>query len=217
MSDREVLTDAQWQKFRLAMKRAGCRITTPSVLRNLRGILYYLREGCSWRSLPARYGNWKTVHSRFSTWSKTGVLYRVFLELRSDPDFEWVSLDSTSVKVHQDGTGAPWDNAAIGRSRGGRTTKIHAVVDALGNPVDLIIGPGNEADNTVGVSLIRRVGREAKMVLADKAYDSQSLRDCISEQCALAVIPSKKTEKFLLISTRISTKQGIRSKTSFNE
>nr|WP_161493321.1 transposase [Zoogloea sp. LCSB751] len=62
---------------------------------------------------------------------------------------------------------------AIGRSRGGLTTKIHACVDALGNPIRLILTAGQVADVTQGAALIERF--EAGAVIADKGYDSDSL------------------------------------------
>jgi hypothetical protein len=63
-----------------------------------------------------------------------GVFERRFKVLSGDPDFEYALIDGTIVRVHQHGTGAKGDsNHAIGRSRGGLTTKIVALVDALGN------------------------------------------------------------------------------------
>ena len=67
-------------------------------------------NGCTWRALPQEYGRWHTVYTRMSRWAKAGVLDRVFEELQVlnllRVRIEVVSLDSTSVKVHPDGTGA---------------------------------------------------------------------------------------------------------------
>ena len=79
-------------------------------LRVLNAILYVAEHGCKWRGLPKRFGNWHTIYTRMSRWSKAGVLDRLFEELQHAQivriRIEAVSLDSTLVKVHPDGTGA---------------------------------------------------------------------------------------------------------------
>ena len=76
----------------------------------LNGILYVAEHGCKWRGLPKRYGNWHTIYTRMSRWAKSGVLQHIFEELQRKQviriRIEAVSLDSTIVKVHPDGTGA---------------------------------------------------------------------------------------------------------------
>jgi transposase len=67
-------------------------------------------KGCKWRGLPSRLGNWHTIYTRMNRWSKAGVLNRIFARLQQEQiiqlKIEAVSLDSTIVKVHPDGTGA---------------------------------------------------------------------------------------------------------------
>lgn len=81
-----------------------------SNLQVLNAILYVAEHGCKWRGLPKRFGNWHTIYTRMNRWSKAGVLDRVFEQLQRSQivriKLEAVSLDSTSVKVHPDGTGA---------------------------------------------------------------------------------------------------------------
>ena len=76
----------------------------------LNAILYVAEHGCKWRGLPARFGNWHTVYTRMNRWSKSGVLDRVFEQLQREQivriKLEAMSMDSTIVKVHPDGTGA---------------------------------------------------------------------------------------------------------------
>ena len=73
-------------------------------------ILYVTENGCKWRALPERYGNWHTVYMRMNRWSKNGVLKRLFEALQTEGviriKMEVLCLDSTTVKVHPDGTGA---------------------------------------------------------------------------------------------------------------
>jgi transposase len=76
----------------------------------LNALLYVAEHGCKWRGLPPRFGNWHTIYTRMNRWSKSGVLDRVFEKLQREQivriRIEALSLDSTSVKVHPDGTGA---------------------------------------------------------------------------------------------------------------
>ena len=84
-------------------------VTIPNI-RVLNAILYVAEHGCKWRGLPSRFGNWHTIYMRMNRWAKSGVLDRVFEQLQRKGivkvTIEVASLDSTSVKVHPDGTGA---------------------------------------------------------------------------------------------------------------
>ena len=80
------------------------------VLTFLNAVLYAMENGCKWRRLPERFGNWHTIYTRMNRWSKSGVWDRVFERLQLEGlvqlELKVVSLDSTSIKVHPDGTGA---------------------------------------------------------------------------------------------------------------
>ena len=84
-------------------------VKTPN-LQVLNAILYVAEHGCKWRGLPKRFGNWHSIYTRANRWAKNGVLDRVFYALQEQQvinvEVEHVSLDSTAVKVHPDGTGA---------------------------------------------------------------------------------------------------------------
>lgn len=83
---------------------------------------------------------------------------------------------------------------AVGRSRGGRTSKIHALADHLGRPVAFTLTPGNIADISVAKDLLDTLA-PPKRLLADKAYDADSLRNWLSSRRVQAVIPSNATRR----------------------
>ena len=73
-------------------------------------VLWVIRSGAHWHDLPERYGKYKTVHKRFTRWAKGGVWERIFDDLTSDPDNQYLMLDSTVVRAHQqaaNGKGGP--------------------------------------------------------------------------------------------------------------
>ena len=103
------ITLQQYQRIEkyFPVKRGNVSVTNLQVIN---AILYVAENGCKWRTLPKSYGNWHTIYMRMNRWSKNGVLERVFTALQTEGiiqiNVEIVCLDSTSVKVHPDGTGA---------------------------------------------------------------------------------------------------------------
>ena len=85
--------------------------------------------------------------------------------------------------------GEKTENKAVGHTRGGWNTKIHAVVDGLGNPVEFLLSAGNDNDCVHAVELLEKIEVSGSNVLADRAYGAQSIREYISEHGANYVIP----------------------------
>lgn len=101
------LTDEQWN--RIEPMFPAYRTGRPATIDNrtaFNGILWLMRSGAAWRDIPERYGHWKAIYSRFQRWSNSGLFLKMFEELSQDPDMENISLDSTSIRVHQKATGA---------------------------------------------------------------------------------------------------------------
>lgn len=103
------LTEAHLQRIQdsLPVERGNVCM---EVLNFLNAVLYVMENGCKWRRLPERFGNWHTIYTRMNRWSKSEVWDRLFAKLQQEGvlavELKVVSLDSTSVKVHPDGTGA---------------------------------------------------------------------------------------------------------------
>ena len=110
-------------------------------------VLWIARTGSPWRDLPPEFGKWNTVFKRFRDWVKADVFKRIFNAASEDPDMEFAMVDATIVRVHRplsaiagnrlpgNGTGRKRGTfgQAIGKSRGGMTTKILALSDASRN------------------------------------------------------------------------------------
>ena len=90
----------------------------------LRALHYIDKNGCTWRDLPKEFGKWSTIYQRFRRWVAKGIFDRIEEHLRTQVvDVEKITslaLDSTYIKVHPDGTGAPQKK---GRSRSARVVE----------------------------------------------------------------------------------------------
>ena len=103
------LNQEQYDKIARYLPRQRGNVSM-SNLQLVNAILYVTENGCKWRALPKFYGNWHTVYVRMNRWSKNGVLKRLFEGLQQENiiciRMEAICLDSTTVKVHPNGTGA---------------------------------------------------------------------------------------------------------------
>ena len=103
------ITEAQYLRIAPSLPRQRGNVSLTN-LQVLNALLYVAEQGCKWRGLPKRFGNWHTIYTRMNRWSKNGVLDHVFAQLQREQivriKIEAVQLDSTIVQVHPDGTGA---------------------------------------------------------------------------------------------------------------
>ena len=103
------LTEDQYERIKDALPRQRGNVSIDN-LRLLNALLFVLENGCKWRAVPAHFGRCHTVYLRLARWSRAGVIERVFARLQAEQilavRIEAVGLDSTSIKVHPDGTGA---------------------------------------------------------------------------------------------------------------
>jgi transposase len=196
---RDGIRDDQWDRIKdLLPGRIG---HVGATARNNRlfidAVLYRIRTGIPWRDLPERFGDFKNIHRRFSRWAEKGLWGNLLSLLTEDADEEYVMIDSTLVRAHQHSSGAVGRNLsdqAIGRSRGGLTTKIHARVDALGNPTEFFLTAGQVHDLAGAEVLLTDI--ETGAVIADKAYDAEERVVKPLEQAGIeVVIPPRSCRK----------------------
>ena len=120
----------------------------------------------------------------------------IFFCLRGEVDEEWIFADGSYVRAHQHASGARLgEERAIGKSRGGASTKIHITADAHGNPVDFEITGGEVHDSKVADKLIEKCGPEASSFIADKGYDSGEIRKKVRGKGMTPIIPLRKNSK----------------------
>jgi transposase len=115
MPSRYELSDGQWERIQgfLPGRTESVGRTAADNRLFVNGVLWILRSGARWYDLPERYGKYKSVHKRFVRWAHSGVWDRVFEELVRDRKNQYLMIDSTIVRAHQ--------QAATGRKKGART------------------------------------------------------------------------------------------------
>src|SRR5258708_1519103 len=140
--ERAHLQDNEWPKILVYLRtrqdiyggnEGRCR-------RFLDGVVWAMRSGAQWRLLPSVYGKWNSLYKRFARWCDKGVWTAMLEHFADDPDLAKLMIDSTIVRAHLCAAGAPaaqggQASQALGRSRGGVTTKNHVSVGAPGGPI----------------------------------------------------------------------------------
>ena len=182
---RRTLTDRQWAVIEpLVPDKPGDRGRTGVDNRLFVDAIRPLaRTAAPWRNLPPELGNRKTVPSRFRRWTLPGVLEMLFRASSTDPDLDSVPVDATICKTRAGATSRKGgaEAAAIGRSKGGLTTKIHAAVDALGLPIRFTITPGQWGDSPQARGLIEGLSGDGH-VITDTARDADHLRSFTADE-----------------------------------
>jgi transposase len=189
----------------------------------LDGIRWRTRTGSPWRDVPPCYGPWQSVYDLFRRWQRDGTWQALVTALQALADaaghVSWdVSVDSATARAHQHAAGARKDSAgqkeppggdgaaepadhALGRSRGGLTTKFHLACEQRQKPLAVIVTAGQRGDSpqfTIVLDAIRvprpgggRPRTRPDRVLADKAYGSRANRAWLRRRHVRATIPEK--------------------------
>lgn len=222
---RHDLSDAEWAVLEPLLPR-GKKPGRPRIW-PLRGLVdairWRVRCGCPWRDLPACYGPWKSAYELFRRWQRAGAWAAVVTGLQALADaaghVTWdISVDSTIARAHQHaagarkdpgaqkeppgGTGAPEPaDHALGRSRGGWTTKAHLSVEQGQKPMSVLVTAGQRGDSPQFEAVLGaiRVPRPAggrpratpARVRADKAYSSAANRRYLRRRGIRCTIPER--------------------------
>jgi len=192
------LSDEEWVRILANLKKlTGIHIGQPSFCRRfISACLWILRSGAQWRTLPPTHGKWNSVFKRFSRWCANGIWEVLLSCFSEEADLQDVSMDGSVIRAHACAAGAAYSSAedeALGRSKGGFSSKIHAICDALGMPIKFSLTGGQEAECRQAIPLLENVNASA--VLADKAYDTNELREWLTIRGIKAVIPPKSNRK----------------------
>jgi len=189
------LSDAEWRILRGMLPHKSRGVARVDDRRVLNGIFWVLRSGAPWRDLPQIYGPRTTCYNRFIRWQRAGIWRSIMKALATVHDARVEMIDTSMVRVHQHAAcisdGA---SQSVGRSRGGLTSKLHALVDANGLPIRLGLTPGEVHDNRLCSVLLSGL-KPHTMLLADRAYDADWIRALINGQGAWANIPPKRNRK----------------------
>jgi len=154
-------------------------------------ILFVLSEGCTWRAIDTPEVSWNTIYHYFRRWCRDGVWEAVWQALAPSGPTTTAHCDASHVKAHQCALNPEGgrETQAVGLTKGGWNSKVHAVVDGQGRPLALALTAGNVADVAHAQEVLAEV--EAKTVTADKGYDSDGLRIWLFERGIKPCIPSK--------------------------
>jgi transposase len=202
VGERIGVTDEEWAIIGplLPLERGRWSRPAQDNRRYFEGMLWIARSGSQWRHLPDEYGKWNSVFRRFRRWVEIGVfdaLIETLVELvKRDRSADMV--DTTIIRAHHCAAGKKGglqDQEALGRSRGGFSTKIHARCDGKGRPLGFTITPGQAHDIKGFTTLLRMIGDKIDALLADKGYDADVVRQALSEMEVEAIIPSKSNHK----------------------
>ena len=213
---RHDLTDEEWNAIRhfLPAERTGKagRPWTPH-RQVINGILWVLAVGGSWRDVPSEFGKWQTIYNRFRRWRKEELWDRIWQALLNKIDTQggidrslWCA-DGSVVRAHRVAAGGPRKDAentsenALGRSRGGYSTKIHVLTDLKGIVLAVTATPGQSHESkefenlmTAGPLNLHRKNKRPKAIAGDKGYSTNAIRSWVQDRDIEDVIPTRTNE-----------------------
>jgi transposase len=131
--DGDELRDDQWARILPLIPGGseGKRGPRTDNRRFIHALLWMARSGARWKDLPERFGSFQTVKRRYYRWVERGLIDRLFVQLGQDADLEWLMLDSTVIRAHQQAAGAP-------KKKGAKKPRAWAVQGAVSRPSSLL-------------------------------------------------------------------------------
>ena len=118
---RHDISDQIWEKLNRHLPGSAGKVGRPASDNRLfiNAVLWVLRTGSPWRDLPPDYGSWNTVHRRFCRWRDKGVWENLLETVIDEPDYEWIMIDGSHIKVHPHAAGAVGGNQDMSITKGG--------------------------------------------------------------------------------------------------
>ena len=204
MALRLLLTDEMFDRLEPILLEIKPKVGAPPEQSDrmfIEAVLYVARTGIPWRDLPDELGNYSAVYNRLKRWKTNGTWERLWLELQTDEIAlaDNLYIDSTCIRAHQHAAGASTEKGgqlkqALGRSRGGFSTKIHLGCINEKAAISITLTPGQASDakefDTVFLKLPE--GFSPERGIMDKAYDSNAIRQTLRESEIVPVIPPRK-------------------------
>jgi len=226
MTGRGELTESVWARLGPLLPENGRRGKPWRDHRQvINGILWRLRVGAPWRDIPERYGPWQTCYDRFVRWRRDGTWDRLLAYAQRVADaageLAWiVCVDGTSVRAHQHAAGARRDPSeadsatgsryptgeALGRSRGGFTTKLHLACDGQGRVLSVVLTAGQRHESTQLGAVLDAIrvprpggcGRPRKRpdhLIADKGYSYPTCSQLLRHRGLAHTIPERRDQR----------------------
>lgn len=204
MSVRLLLTDVIWSRIETILSDIKSKVGRPPDISDrifLEAVLYIARTGIPWRDLPEVFGNFSAIYNRLRRWKRNGTWQQLWQRLETDGILlaENLFIDTTGVRAHQHAAGASkkrggQSQQALGRSRGGLSTKIHLGCISEKSLISVFL-TGAEVPDVKGfddVFIKLPENHDIKRVIMDKGYDSDTIRKTLTDNEIVAVIPPKK-------------------------
>ncbi|MGY4447767.1 transposase [Bradyrhizobium sp. i1.3.1] len=211
------LNDRQWARIEPHLPTGLTGPDRDDDRRIISGIVYMLQSGARWRDCPREYGPYRMIYDRFNRWAKRERWCAIFFKHCSDQAKMPSCCRSTRLRSKLIGV-PPAEkgehNQAIGRSRGGRTTKIYALSDPLCRPVVLHLTPGQDADIAAAPDVLA-LALPMSALLADKGYDGENLRPKSLVAAPSPSFPINPTVSSFIVSTDAPTEAEMSSNATF--
>lgn len=160
--------------------------------------IWIIHTGFYWSQLPNIYGKYDSIRKKFSRWSKAGIFRKIFSSFSIKCGKRNITMiDSTFSKAHRTACSLKSDGKPreIGKSKGGFTTKIHMLANIEEKPLDFELTGGQVNDSKEGSKIIASNLFRMKGLLADKAYDTNQIREMLASKNIVACIPPKSNRK----------------------
>lgn len=160
--------------------------------------IWVIRTDALWSEIPEKYGKFDSMRKKFSRWSKAGIFRKIFSAFSFKCGKRNIAMiDSTFSKAHRTACSMKSDGQPrqIGKSKGGYTTKIHLIANIDEKPLAFTITGGEVNDSKEGSRLIAANLDCMKTLLADKAYDTNEIRDMLEAKKISPCIPPKSNRK----------------------